>query len=109
MPGILKDKEVNATAKVEFSCQATTDPAEQSKLRIEWKRNGQTIDYEQEGRISKNMADNSLTISQAMVSDTAAYTCVASNGLDSDEFTVQLTVKGESSPRHGSVVLSITE
>jgi len=107
VPGILKDKEVNATAKVEFNCQATTDRAEQSKLRIEWKRNSQVIDYEQEGRISKNMADNSLTISQATVSDTGAYTCVASNGLDSDEFTVQLTVKGESSLRHGSVVLSI--
>ena len=88
-------QEVNATVNVVFNCQASTDPAEESKLRIEWKRNGEPIDYEQEGRISKNMADNSLTISQVVVDDSGEYTCVASNGLDSDEVTAQLTVKGE--------------
>ena len=89
-------RDVNATADVVFHCEAVTDPAEDSKLRIEWRRNGETIDYEREGRISKNMADNSLTIGSVAVGDSGEYTCIASNGLDSDEVTAQLVVKGES-------------
>ena len=88
-------RDVNATADVVFHCEAVTDPAEDSKLRIEWRRNGETIDYEREGRISKNMADNSLTIGSVAVGDSGEYTCIASNGLDSDEVTAQLVVKGK--------------
>ncbi|KAI0231979.1 hypothetical protein LSAT2_017679, partial [Lamellibrachia satsuma] len=44
------------------------------------------------------MADNSLTISQVVVDDSGEYTCVASNGLDSDEVTAQLTVKDRPDP-----------
>ena len=94
-------RDVNASENVVFRCEAITDPAENSKLRIEWKRNGETIDYEREKRVSKNMADNSLTIGTVAVGDSGEYTCVASNGLDTDEVTAQLIVKGESSQLSG--------
>lgn len=83
---------VNATSDVVFRCSATTDAEEKTKLKIDWLKNGKTIDYEQDG--SKNLADNSLKIMQVQVSDSGNYTCNASNGLDSDSVTVKFTVKG---------------
>ena len=38
--------------------------------------------------------DNSLTISGTYHRDTARYTCMATNGLDSDESSAQLIVQG---------------
>ena len=40
--------------------------------------------------------DNSLTISGTINLDTGKYTCMASNGLDSDEASAQLIVQGKS-------------
>ena len=42
----------------------------------------------------QNDLDNSLTISGTMSLDTAAYSCMATNGLDEDEITAQLIVQG---------------
>ena len=89
-----EDRSVNATQDVILHCDATTDNAEVSKLRIEWLRNGNKIDYETEGRLSMNMQDHSLKITGAQVMDTAEYTCIASNGLDSVSQKAKLTVKG---------------
>ena len=58
-------------------------------------RDGKPIDYEREGRISKNTETNALHIKKATVDDSNRYTCVAENGLDSDEATASLTVKGK--------------
>ena len=89
---------VNASADVIFRCNATTDPEERSKLRINWLKNGERIDFEREGSISKNILDNSLRITQAQVSDSGNYTCSASNELDSDSVTVLFIVKGRPDP-----------
>lgn len=83
---------MNASSDVVFRCGATTDAEEKMKLKIDWLKNGQKIDYEHDG--SKNVGDNSLRLSQVQVSDSGSYTCNASNGLDFDFVTVKLTVKG---------------
>lgn len=83
---------VNASTDVVFYCNATTDPAERSKLKIEWRKNDAEIEM---GSISTNKIDNSLRITQAQVSHSGRYTCTATNGLDSDSVTVTLTVKGK--------------
>ena len=89
-----KDQVVNAPRSVTFHCGAETDQNEVSQLNINWKRNGTFIKLAQEQYISKNTLDNSLTIENTNVADSNTYTCVASNQLDSDEFTVTLTVRG---------------
>ena len=86
---------VNVTAEVVFRCKASTDVNEVSNLVIKWLRNEQPINYEQEGRISMNTKDNSLHISNAQVRDSTKYTCVATNGIDSDSVTVELLVRGK--------------
>jgi len=82
-------------ADVVLRCNASTDTEESSNLKIEWLKNGQKIDYVGEASVSKNVQDNSLRISPAQVSDTAKYTCNASNGLDSHSIDVQFTVRGD--------------
>jgi receptor-type tyrosine-protein phosphatase zeta len=89
---------VNASEDIILRCDAETDPAEKSKLKIEWHRNGFPIDFTNEGRVSMNMMDNSLKITGCQVRDTAEYTCIASNGLDSTEVTAKLTVRDVPSP-----------
>lgn len=78
-----------------FTCTATTDPEEVANMQIDWKKDGQIINYELAQRVFKNTMDNSLTISGTISwGDTGKYTCMASNGLDSDEASAQLIVQG---------------
>jgi len=86
---------INVSNDVVLKCNATTDPEELSMLRIDWLKNGEKIDYDIEMSLSKNSLDNSLKITAAQVSDTATYTCRASNDLDSHDVNVQLVVKGK--------------
>ena len=80
--------------EAKFTCTATTDPEEIQNLEILWKKDGEFIDYELAQRIFRNNMDNSLTISGTISLDTGKYTCVAQNGLDSDEKSAQLVVQG---------------
>ena len=81
--------------EAKFTCTATTDPEEVSELRIEWKKDGQLIDYALAQRVFKNDMDNSLTISGTISLDTGKYTCMATNGLDENEASAQLVVQGK--------------
>ena len=85
---------MNATTDVVFECDATTDPLEFARLKIQWYRDGRPIDFNKERRLRLNVNDNSLTIVESRVDDSGEYTCRADNGLDADEVTAQLTVKG---------------
>lgn len=82
--------------EAKFTCTATTDPEEVQNQRIDWKKDGQMINYALAQRVFKNDMDNSLTISGTISLDTGKYTCVASNGLDEDEASAQLVVQGGS-------------
>lgn len=89
-----KSKVVVAGTEISFFCNATTDVSEVSRLKIRWLKNGHEINYFKEGRISKDMRDSSLHITMATPEDSGSYTCVASNGIDEDQSTAQLTVRG---------------
>ena len=80
--------------EAKFTCTATTDPEEISNLRIDWKKDGQIIDYDLAQRVFRNDMDNSLTISGTISLDTGKYSCYAHNGLDSEEASTQLVVQG---------------
>ena len=89
------DQVVDAGTDAVLECEATTDPMEAAHLTITWRRDGEEIHYEREPRISCDIMDNSLTIVACEEGDSGQYTCVADNGLDSDEFTAVLSVTGK--------------
>ena len=91
------DVMVYEDTEAKFTCTATTDPEEIKNLRIDWKKDGEVIDYSIAQRMFKNDMDNSLTISGTISLDTGKYTCVASNGLDEHESSAQLVVQGKTS------------
>ena len=80
--------------EAKFTCTGTTDPEEVENLKITWKKDNQTINYEMAQRVFQNAIDNSVTISGSQYLDTGKYTCVVSNGLDSAEASAQLIVQG---------------
>jgi receptor-type tyrosine-protein phosphatase zeta len=89
------DVMIHEGTEAKFTCTATTDPEEVSNLSIEWKKDGQLIDYALAQHVFRNDMDNSLTISGTISLDTGKYTCMATNGLDSGEASAQLVVQGK--------------
>jgi hypothetical protein len=88
----------NVTDDVRIPCDVQTDPAEQDRLRVEWRRDGRPIDVD-DAHLSVDATDFSLHISSAEVIDTAGYTCHASNGLDEATSEVtKVTVRGRPDP-----------
>jgi len=90
-----QDVMVYENSEAKFTCTATTDPEEVVNLHIDWLKDGQLLDYAVVQRVFKNDLDNSLTISGTIPLDTGAYTCMASDGLDSDSADAQLLVQGK--------------
>ncbi len=89
------ERVVDATDEVEIPCDVSTDPAEAANLVVEWRKDGQPIDFATETHMYVK-ADHSLHIKSSKVKDTAGYTCNASNGLDSAHSAIsQLKVKGK--------------
>ena len=80
--------------EAKLTCTGTTDPDEVNNLQILWMKDNQTINYELAQRVFQNAIDNSLTISGTMYLDTAKYTCIATNGLDSSNASAQLMIQG---------------
>ena len=80
---------------VVFECQVITDPREAAHLTVTWRRNGEEIDFTNEPRFSMDSTDNSLTISGVQAGDLGLYTCVAENGIDSDEAVAVLNMEGK--------------
>ena len=90
------DQHVVAGADVTFPCDVTTDPAEQSALKVEWSYRGEPVNVLQEGgRLAVNPLSRALTVRGARVEDTGAYTCRADNGVDRAENTATLIVRGK--------------
>ena len=91
-----QDVMVYEGTEAKFTCTASTDPEEVDNLVIQWKKDDSLIDYRAAQRMFKNSMDNSLTVSGTNTLDTAKYTCMATNGLDSEEADAQLIVQGMS-------------
>lgn len=81
-----KNTIVNASSDVTFSCQAVTDLSELTSLKVIWRKEGVS-------QIISN--DNRLRLHNVRLNqDDGNYTCTATNGLDSDQRSVQLIIKG---------------
>ncbi|GFY07483.1 neuroglian [Trichonephila clavipes] len=85
--------EVAAGNSATFRCNAEADTS--LALTIQWRFNGQQIDFDQDPRIVQ-ASDNSLTISKTLELDSGVFTCVAQTELDKDEARAILTVQEES-------------
>ena len=80
-------------SRLQFTCQATTDHHEVSRLTISWLKDGEPVNLK-DPRISKTDGKG-LLVTNVSSSDTGNYTCVASNGLDSDSKSAEVKVIGE--------------
>jgi len=75
----------NVSDDIRLPCEIRTDPAERKNLVVEWRRDGRAIDPSRDSHLSVDPDDFSLSVTGARVTDTAAYTCHADNGLDQAE------------------------
>ncbi|XP_053377458.1 neuroglian-like isoform X2 [Mercenaria mercenaria] len=73
-----------------FRCNAITDPAEQQNLKYTWLKDGEPIDFKNNPRVKKT--GTGIIVEGTTSEDTGNYTCVASNGLDSDSASAELNV-----------------
>ena len=85
---------MNATSEVVLRCEVKTDEDEQENLKVVWQKDGRPLDVDA-GNYRFDLSDNSLTIKSSKVSDSGKYECTADNGVDSDESTAEIIVKGE--------------
>jgi len=85
---------ISAPNDVTLTCEATTDPSEAHKLRIQWRRNGDVINPAPGSRYVISTDHGQLTILDSRVTDTATYTCRAENGVDFDSVEIPVTVRG---------------
>ena len=84
---------VNVNDKVTLPCGADADPFE--PLTVEWRRDGVPINFQSSSHLRFDEHNNSLIIVKAAVTDTASYTCHASNGLDEVQSSpATVTVRG---------------
>lgn len=86
-------------------CIATTDVDEKDHLKVKWLKNGKLINLNNK-RI-KMEADNTLVITNAQVTDSAQYTCNATNELDYALANANITVKGNVVDMYENLVLYI--
>lgn len=87
------DLENTAGTDAKFTCSGTTDFEEVANLQVLWLKDGKEITTNDQ-RMTTNVQDNSLTISGTISRDSGLYTCVVTNGLDSETASAILTVKG---------------
>jgi receptor-type tyrosine-protein phosphatase zeta len=84
--------EVDAGKDVIFTCVAKTDPKETIQYR--WKKGGAFIKDLADLQISCENNCAVLRIREARGKHSGNYTCLASNGIDEDQRTIELKVKG---------------
>ena len=82
LPPPVDDIIANVSDDIRLPCEVRTDPAERENVVVEWRRDGRAIDPSRDRHHRVDSTDFSLYITDALVTDTAAYTCHADNGLD---------------------------
>ncbi|VDI06743.1 neuronal cell adhesion molecule, partial [Mytilus galloprovincialis] len=94
---VRSDLENMADTDAKFTCSGTTDFEEVANLRVYWLKDGKEITTNDQ-RMTTNVQDNSLTISGTISRDSGLYTCVVTNGLDTETSSAILTVKDKPEP-----------
>ncbi|KAH3848860.1 hypothetical protein DPMN_091243 [Dreissena polymorpha] len=92
-----EDLVVKAGFDAKFTCSGSTDFNEARNMVVTWEKDDKPV-ASTENRMKQNFWDNSLTISGTIVRDSGVYTCVISNGLDTDRAHAFLTVKARPNP-----------
>ncbi|XP_048738675.2 neuroglian-like isoform X2 [Ostrea edulis] len=88
--------EVDAGRDVIFTCVAKTDPKE--TIKYLWKKRGTLIKDFADHHISCENNCAVLRIKEAGGKHSGNYTCLASNGIDEDQRTIELKVKAAPNP-----------
>jgi len=91
------DSDVPAGQSAIFRCNANADS--NLTLSIDWLRNGQLIDFDQEPNLV-TAADYSLTILNTSMQDSGTYTCLARTRLDNATTSAMLIVQDIPNPLH---------
>lgn len=85
--------EVDSDEDVKFTCIAMTDPRE--TVRYVWKKNGKVIKDLSDPHVRCEEGCSVLRVQEADATQSGNYTCVANNGIDEDQRTIELRVKGK--------------
>ncbi|XP_067683005.1 neuroglian-like isoform X2 [Haliotis asinina] len=85
-----KDVSVRTGQNAVMQCEAVTDPAEASNLRYVWKKDNITLDFTNPQLKRQN---GRLAMAKVALADTAVYTCIATNGIDSDMASARMLVQ----------------
>ncbi|KAK3734449.1 hypothetical protein RRG08_029124 [Elysia crispata] len=88
------EKNVTFSNDATFKCGAKTDPLESENLRYKWLKDGEPIQPNSHIIVERGK----LIIKDTTSKDSANYTCVADNGLDSDSASAMLRVKAKPEP-----------
>ncbi|CAL8096888.1 unnamed protein product [Calicophoron daubneyi] len=92
---------ITENSSVQMYCEAKTDPAELSNLRLSWMKDGELLDAEycqNNGRTSVSQDGGTLRIIAVTPLDSGMYTCIAENRLDNDSSTLKVLVEGKPDP-----------
>lgn len=71
-------------------------------MKISWLKDGSPINSIANSRVFQNIQDNSLQIAGPIPLDSGTFTCVASNGVDTD--TADATLRVQDRPDHPHIV-----
>lgn len=88
--------EVDSEEDVKFTCIAMTDPRE--TVRYVWKKNGKVIKDISDPHVRCEEGCSVLRVQEADATQSGNYTCVANNGIDEDQRTIELRVKAAPDP-----------
>ncbi|WAR24982.1 NRG-like protein [Mya arenaria] len=95
-PPVPVEQQMMYNKVLQFTCGATTDPAENSNLKYTWYKDGEPIKFD--SRVRRLPDVNGIKIENTIASDTGTYTCEASNGLDSDKRSADVGIVAPPDP-----------
>ncbi|CAG5134977.1 unnamed protein product, partial [Candidula unifasciata] len=96
----LRNVVVEEGERAKFVCKVDVHPLDEERLVVTWKFDGQFLNPEDSGRLvqKEDGSKFALIIRNAKTSDTGAYSCIASVGLDTDMSTAHLQIKSAPDP-----------
>ncbi|XP_053377718.1 uncharacterized protein LOC123530345 [Mercenaria mercenaria] len=91
------DLEVTAGDNAVFTCSGSIDNGEEGNIKVYWEKDGQRL-WTKEQRLTQNLWNNLLTISETRGRDSGVYTCIITDGFDEERASASLTVKDRPDP-----------
>ncbi|XP_061594740.1 hemicentin-1 [Cololabis saira] len=92
LPPSIADSRTSLTVVVNIQTTLPCEAAGIPKPTVSWRKNGQTINTDQNQNMYRLLSSGSLVIIAPTVEDTALYKCVASNEAGNDSRSINLSV-----------------